>query len=110
MCTRVLCKCSRADECVDAQAALWNQKAREGVVVWDYHVILVLRPRLLRKLASAHGEMAEADAWIYDFDTRCPLPCRWLGEIETIHVSLLPLLTGLLSDDVLAPHHQIRSH
>ncbi|KAI0806968.1 N-terminal glutamine amidase-domain-containing protein [Fomes fomentarius] len=25
--------------------ALWNQKARDGVVVWDYHVFLVLRPR-----------------------------------------------------------------
>lgn len=63
------------------QVALWNQKAREGVVVWDYHVVLVLRPRLMRTNASSNGETTEADAWVYDFDSRGPLPCRWLGEI-----------------------------
>ncbi|KAJ7046632.1 N-terminal glutamine amidase-domain-containing protein [Mycena alexandri] len=43
--------------------ALWNQKLNdESVVVWDYHVFLLLRSR-----GQQH--------WIYDFDSRLPFPC-----------------------------------
>ncbi|KAJ7489855.1 N-terminal glutamine amidase-domain-containing protein [Mycena galericulata] len=45
--------------------ALWNQKLSkepESAVVWDYHVVLLLRSR-------------RDEHWIYDFDTRLPFPC-----------------------------------
>ncbi|EKM55911.1 uncharacterized protein PHACADRAFT_256845 [Phanerochaete carnosa HHB-10118-sp] len=58
--------------------ALWEQKAREGVVLWDYHVLLVLRARTLRKMCPPGGEAAErAHAWVYDLDSRAPVPCCW---------------------------------
>ncbi|GJE98128.1 N-terminal glutamine amidase-domain-containing protein [Phanerochaete sordida] len=56
--------------------ALWHQKAREGVVVWDYHVVLLLRARIaLGKSAPPDGETTEA--WVYDFDSCAPVPCLW---------------------------------
>ncbi|KAK7467065.1 hypothetical protein VKT23_004126 [Stygiomarasmius scandens] len=48
--------------------ALWNQKlskTNELPVVWDYHVILVLRPRALS---------TEMSSWVYDYDTRLGMP------------------------------------
>ncbi|KAF7304659.1 Nt-Gln-amidase domain-containing protein [Mycena kentingensis (nom. inval.)] len=42
--------------------ALWEQKLRERVVIWDYHVVLML-------------EDVDGSWWIYDLDTRLPLPC-----------------------------------
>ncbi|KIP07969.1 hypothetical protein PHLGIDRAFT_35193 [Phlebiopsis gigantea 11061_1 CR5-6] len=69
--TRVLReKYTRADGLWARQAALWHQKAAEGPVVWDYHVVLVLRPRAR---ASRGGETA-ASCWVYDRDSRCALP------------------------------------
>ncbi|KAI0328116.1 hypothetical protein GY45DRAFT_1255775 [Cubamyces sp. BRFM 1775] len=69
--------------------ALWNQKAARdaGVVVWDYHVVLVLLPQPVRRHAlrpratapspHAHNGGA-AEAWVYDFDTTLvPVPCLW---------------------------------
>ncbi|PFH52422.1 hypothetical protein AMATHDRAFT_74213 [Amanita thiersii Skay4041] len=50
--------------------ALWNQKkARESglPVVWDYHVVLLLRPRF--------ADVASEESWIYDFDADMPIPC-----------------------------------
>ncbi|KAF8212390.1 N-terminal glutamine amidase-domain-containing protein [Mycena galopus ATCC 62051] len=41
--------------------ALWNQKLNQSVVVWDYHVVLLLR--------------SKEQQWIYDMDTRLPFPC-----------------------------------
>ncbi|EPQ58414.1 hypothetical protein GLOTRDRAFT_114844 [Gloeophyllum trabeum ATCC 11539] len=56
--------------------ALWNQTAREGIVVWDYHVILVLRPRPAKidRMDRSHDE-EDAASWVYDFDTQLPRPC-----------------------------------
>lgn len=51
------------------QVALWNQKLSKdpgSVVVWDYHVVLLLR--------SSDGQH-----WIYDFDTRIAIPCPLKG-------------------------------
>lgn len=50
-------------------------------MVWDYHVVLVLRPRALGSRAPSGGETAGArpDAWVYDLDSRCPVPCRANG-------------------------------
>ncbi|KZT74009.1 hypothetical protein DAEQUDRAFT_661282 [Daedalea quercina L-15889] len=71
--------------------ALWSQKAREDVVVWDYHVILVLRSRdhmqskeqdpAQREDGEQQAEAAE-DAWVYDFDTRLPVPSRWIDYVS----------------------------
>ncbi|KZT28521.1 hypothetical protein NEOLEDRAFT_1058217 [Neolentinus lepideus HHB14362 ss-1] len=58
--------------------ALWNQSARQGVVVWDYHVILVLRPwAWLAKEESADRteNNATTASWVYDFDTQLLKPC-----------------------------------
>ncbi|KAI0060807.1 hypothetical protein BV25DRAFT_1788462, partial [Artomyces pyxidatus] len=49
--------------------ALWNQKAGENLVVWDYHVVLCLRPK-----SPGEPSLTGAQSWIYDFDTRLPLP------------------------------------
>ncbi|KAL0947067.1 hypothetical protein HGRIS_013208 [Hohenbuehelia grisea] len=67
--------------------ALWEQKlARDHLypVVWDYHVIMILRPR--KRSLSADGDTVlrvkdeqdddtRAISWVYDFDTHLPLPC-----------------------------------
>ncbi|RDX52697.1 hypothetical protein OH76DRAFT_1399945 [Lentinus brumalis] len=81
--------------------ALWSQKARAGVVVWDYHVVLVLRPHANTQgdhefaacgpsppppphpnaaTSQAHSDPAPDgvdQAWVYDFDTTLPVPCPW---------------------------------
>ncbi|OCH90302.1 hypothetical protein OBBRIDRAFT_812793 [Obba rivulosa] len=55
--------------------ALWSQKAQRDIVVWDYHVILILQPR---EPCRHRNEASEDGAWVYDFDTRLPNPCRWI--------------------------------
>ncbi|KAL5511532.1 hypothetical protein ACEPAH_4749 [Sanghuangporus vaninii] len=67
--------------------ALWSQKIREDVVVWDYHVILALKPRVSRTSAGrefGHDDelvsmpvLTGSPIWIYDLDTRLDVPCRW---------------------------------
>ncbi len=53
--------------------AIWQQKAstfsaeEEFLVVWDYHVILIL--------ASGPG-----DVLVYDVDSRLGSPCPWTSE------------------------------
>ncbi|KIJ30297.1 hypothetical protein M422DRAFT_36601 [Sphaerobolus stellatus SS14] len=55
--------------------ALWNQKLCTGPehpVIWDYHVILALRPR------RATGDDIGDIAWVYDFDSNlAPIPQPW---------------------------------
>ncbi|KAJ3779410.1 N-terminal glutamine amidase-domain-containing protein [Lentinula raphanica] len=51
--------------------ALWNQKLSKepyGAVVWDYHVVVVLRPQVYT---------SNLRSWVYDFDTRLGLPVTW---------------------------------
>ncbi|KAI0654743.1 N-terminal glutamine amidase-domain-containing protein [Cubamyces menziesii] len=72
--------------------ALWNQKAARdsdtGVVVWDYHVVLVLLPVSVpvsvprRDGGAPHASLGRGEgggeAWVYDFDTTLvPVPCPW---------------------------------
>jgi len=53
-------------------------------VVWDYHVILLLRPRephlkgsgSLPAVKTSH----KSSSWVYDFDTTLPVPCQWEGD------------------------------
>ncbi|KAF9036672.1 N-terminal glutamine amidase-domain-containing protein [Panaeolus papilionaceus] len=76
-------------EMVDLKVALWNQKngREEGMpVVWDYHVVLVLRPRNMQIGVDAEAEggelqevtaVPEGECWVYDFDSRLESPCPW---------------------------------
>ncbi|TFK42976.1 N-terminal glutamine amidase-domain-containing protein [Crucibulum laeve] len=67
--------------------ALLNQKAArsdDSVVVWDYHVILVLRQR--DSSSGVNPQEHESDqtwgqSWVYDLDTRLTMPCTW-GEYQ----------------------------
>ncbi|EIW60754.1 uncharacterized protein TRAVEDRAFT_71054 [Trametes versicolor FP-101664 SS1] len=69
--------------------ALWSQKTPSGVVVWDYHVVLVLLPRTPLDPGSDGAPTPESDsqgtaerhAWVYDFDTTLPVPCSWIDYI-----------------------------
>lgn len=57
-----------------SKVALWNQKVKPSndAVVWDYHVILLIRFR--------EADLRErAPVWIYDFDTRLAVPCKLQG-------------------------------
>lgn len=55
-------------------------------MVWDYHVVLVLRRRVQcaeqdpgpREDGQQQTEMAE-DAWVYDLDTRLAVPSKGTG-------------------------------
>ncbi|OBZ75373.1 Protein N-terminal glutamine amidohydrolase [Grifola frondosa] len=70
--------------------ALWKQKARQDVVVWDYHVVLILSPGTRPPIQDPGGPAplartqvaAECGAWVYDFDTVLPSPCGWLDYIS----------------------------
>jgi len=58
--------------------ALWCQKAaQEDVIVWDYHVVLVLKSSTLPRTGSNDASTPEPNSmsWVYDFDTRLPIPC-----------------------------------
>ncbi|KAI0831761.1 N-terminal glutamine amidase-domain-containing protein [Trametes gibbosa] len=75
--------------------ALWSQKAaRDGLIVWDYHVVLVLLPRgaPLDSSAESHrsptpvsdiqgrAEPPMREAWVYDLDTTLPVPSQWKAD------------------------------
>lgn len=60
--------------------ALWNQKRSKDLdqaVIWDYHCILVLRPR---RGAATTTPSESTLAWVIDFDSHSAMPCRWSGE------------------------------
>ncbi|KAJ3786187.1 N-terminal glutamine amidase-domain-containing protein, partial [Lentinula aff. detonsa] len=47
----------------------YSKTAQPGQpVVWDYHVVAILRPR--KSSSNLHS-------WVYDFDTRLDLPVTW---------------------------------
>lgn len=71
------------------QVALWYQKTARSPdypVVWDYHVILVLRPR--RKEHTKETGHPEMHSWVYDFDTTLGLPHPWEGTQDNGCVAL----------------------
>ncbi|KAF9477377.1 hypothetical protein BDN70DRAFT_881282 [Pholiota conissans] len=62
----------------DKTVALWHQKAAHlphSPVIWDYHVILILRLR--RNAATTITEYSAKRSWAYDLDTSLDLPCTW---------------------------------
>jgi hypothetical protein len=72
---------------LSVQVALWYQKLAESAdhaVVWDYHVVLILRLRSEHAAGSQTADPANAPerdikTWVYDFDTHLPKPCPWKG-------------------------------
>lgn len=80
-----------------------------SAVVWDYHVILLLRRRNLEQeeaypgrqtdrtsegLVLQHQEVSHVAAagdrsWVYDFDSRLPMPSTLEGELTHRFLSLL---------------------
>ncbi|KAI6124840.1 N-terminal glutamine amidase-domain-containing protein [Pisolithus croceorrhizus] len=59
--------------------ALWNQRASSSIynaVIWDYHVILALRG------SFAADRDDERGTWVYDLDTRLPVPYHWEEYVE----------------------------
>lgn len=83
-------------DCTPIQVALWNQRLAapwEDVVVWDYHVVLLLRVKAKnldantnrnrnrdidgnRAVAIDASQSAEM-SWIYDLDSVLDDPCPW---------------------------------
>jgi hypothetical protein len=92
------------------QVALWNQKlagSADSAVVWDYHVVLILR---LGSDKGARGETADCTAtvgperdlqtWIYDYDTILPKPCPWKGASSMSGITCQPFTSErVLSTD-----------
>ena len=62
-----------------------QKAATNHVVVWDYHVILILHRRISGTSAGSADRECQADgghsnttiggSWIYDFDSKLPMPC-----------------------------------
>ncbi|KAF4608341.1 hypothetical protein EYR40_000685 [Pleurotus pulmonarius] len=72
---------------VDKSVALWDQKlAQQDLypVVWDYHVVMLLRLRMAHSSEVHQSEGTDdlgditgavCHCWVYDFDTRLGSPC-----------------------------------
>lgn len=74
--------------CLCVQAALWCQKAvrdEENVVVWDYHIFLLLRPSNNGGLGRVPDASVVPESWVYDYDTTLDLPCPAQGEHHPSH-------------------------
>ena len=94
-----------------SQVALWNQKARPEVVVWDYHVLLLLRSK---NLNMEHSSSSPGSDWIYDMDTMLRLPCEAKGSvlrsIGLMTVLRLVILVHLLQTISDRPFYLARIH
>lgn len=52
--------------------------AKDGSVLWDYHVFVVVKPAattLAQTCRCGEGEQCPCGAWIFDLDTTLPFPC-----------------------------------
>jgi hypothetical protein len=51
-------------------------------VIWDYHVVLLLRPRQGSGVeeSTEFNEKDRTRNWVYDFDTILPVPCPGQGK------------------------------
>lgn len=67
------------------QVALWHQSAAcdpEQAIVWDYHVILILKARKAPQTTTAQSGQADERGpvtVVYDFDTLLPKPCDFIS-------------------------------
>ncbi|KAG0705014.1 N-terminal glutamine amidase-domain-containing protein [Suillus ampliporus] len=66
--------------------ALWSQlkaPAANTAVIWDYHVVLVLRSRSGSQCRLLNTSPSiEEETWIYDFDSILEMPSRWEEYVE----------------------------
>lgn len=72
------------------QVALWSQKTGQlnQPVVWDYHVILVLKP-IQDKESNPYQPTVyhNQESIVYDFDTSLSMPCKWEGASLFVYIS-----------------------
>lgn len=57
-------------------------------VVWDYHVVLLLRPRYDTQIVATDVDGAigtDPQSWVYDFDSRLDIPCALEGMSRRLH-------------------------
>ncbi|KAG5728313.1 Protein N-terminal glutamine amidohydrolase [Termitomyces sp. T112] len=104
--------------------ALWNQKRaleQDLPVVWDYHVVLLLGPReefqhptrdmTRTATASVDAEDKSNKVWIYDCDTRLPLPCVLEDYMFSTFMDVPPHYERIIPGDVfLKQFASDRSH
>ncbi|KZP20776.1 hypothetical protein FIBSPDRAFT_692145, partial [Athelia psychrophila] len=83
--------------------ALWNQRlaATPGeVVVWDYHVVLLLRVKAKHLDANQRGQIEwPSAAWIYDFDSvlngaSMGDPISWQSASAMTYATPIPQVTS----------------
>ncbi|KZO97884.1 hypothetical protein CALVIDRAFT_526596 [Calocera viscosa TUFC12733] len=62
--------------------ALWQQKSTQawddGLVLWDYHCVLVMFPRILSNLPEEARE-----GWVYDGNSLLGIPIPWSSYLKT---------------------------
>ncbi|GLB35398.1 putative btb poz domain-containing protein [Lyophyllum shimeji] len=87
--------------------ALWNQRLAQQPhfpVVWDYHVVLLLRPheQNLSQLDESHPttdgitmSSQFRQSWIYDFDTQLEIPCTLEDYLEGSFMDVPPQFESL---------------
>jgi hypothetical protein len=88
------------------QIALWNQNlagSADHAIVWDYHVVLILRLRSDQAVEDCTVPESDIQAWIYDYDTLLPKPCLWKGASPMSDISYQTLKTKrVLSADYVS--------
>ncbi|EIW84991.1 hypothetical protein CONPUDRAFT_117353 [Coniophora puteana RWD-64-598 SS2] len=78
--------------------AVWNQRVSpspELPIVWDYHVVLVLKSRRTKISSSAN---LDGQTWVYDLDTLLNVPCSWKEYTDK---------TFLDEDSILPRYHSL---
>ena len=84
------------------KVALWYQKAAQidrNPVIWDYHVVLLLRPR---QGVEEGIEKDRTGSWVYDFDTTLPVPCPGQGKslFSLVEKKIVEVTFSLFHHDV----------
>ncbi|RKP25743.1 N-terminal glutamine amidase-domain-containing protein, partial [Syncephalis pseudoplumigaleata] len=79
---------------------LWCQSASRDdstLVVWDYHVILVV-------------QTSKSDAMVYDFDAMLPFPCPWSEYVQMVFQPDIALQDGFLRQFRVVPARDYIDH
>lgn len=113
--------------------ALWRQRASDmpetdHIVIWDYHVFVMVtcRPRstppgatMLLRRASRDERKSISQAWVYDLDTRLPVPVSLHEYLRatfkseqrsTVAEQFQPRFRVVCAQDFLAHFASDRSH
>ncbi|KIM49422.1 hypothetical protein M413DRAFT_59704 [Hebeloma cylindrosporum] len=84
-------------------------RIERGPIVWDYHVILVLRQRTPNATNQRLGS-SEPRGWVYDFDTLLPTPCPWQGELSPMDIACFHKFRVISGEDFIQNFASDRSH